>query len=264
MSLGAFVDVLTPDVKTWRGQILRLRTLPGLRHIEVWLEHLPSPFELAALQEALEGVAILVHGPFVDVNLSSAWGEQADLSLRRTLRAIAVAEALGARVFTIHAGKFSAYEDHEAALLRFANNYRVIASRARNMVVAVENLKAKQTGVSRECVATLGDMQQLASYATEVAFTLDVGHALQNSESPHHLLETLAPRIGNVHLHDASREGRSHRALGTGELDVRSVLRQLDRIRPAFVTLEMLGWNALEDSWGRVSAELAALADTKP
>ncbi len=259
LSIGTVLNVLKSDPRQWRSDLDDARTLPGLRHIEIWLEHLPSRRRVHELRSMLSDIDVTVHGPFVDLNLSTSWGELGDLTLSRAQRALEIADLLGAAVFTIHAGKYPVYEDHAEALGRFADRFDRLARDA-NSTVAVENVKAKASGVSREVVATSEDMTSLTEILPEVQFTVDVAHALQNGDSPVAMIEELAGRLPAVHVHDVSAGNRSHNALGDGLLDLEAVARAILRSRPRFVTLETLGSLDTRRSWRRLHECIGRIA----
>lgn len=239
-SLGLVVDIVHPHPARWLAEIEELRGIAALGHVELWMEHIPTVRETEELRAVLEGTRVTVHAPFVDMSLVTRWPDYARASMQRLRAAIHASQALDAEVFTIHAGKFPAFESQDEALKRFVDRYETLRNRSAELEIAVENLKSKSSGVSREAVASRADIRFLRDQHRTIKFTPDVGHALQNGEDPIALLEECGADVACVHVHDASRGGRSHRRLGEGELRLSELASYLLRVEARFVTLELL------------------------
>lgn len=248
ISLGTVVNILTDDPDRWKYDIDQALELPDLGHIELWFEHIPESRQVNELQRSLAGMDVTVHGPFVDMNLSTPWPNLAELTMARARAAIEVADVLGAGVFTIHAGKFAAYEDHLDSIHRFSERLHSLSEAAR-VTVAVENVKAKQSGVSREVVATRDDLNRLVSLLPDAKLTVDAAHALQNRDDPSGMIHDFADRLASVHIHDTLGNGPSHLALGDGALNLMDVTTAISNARPRYVTLETLGSAETLRSW---------------
>jgi sugar phosphate isomerase/epimerase len=85
-------------------------------------------------------------------------------------------------------------------------------------------------------------------------FCLDIGHQSAFSRSPLETwLKSLAPRLGQLHLHDNSGQGDDHRAIGQGRIDFEAFFRRLIQYRatPPVVTLEP---HQEEDLWPSLRA----------
>lgn len=260
ISLGVVVDVVHPTPDRWTEDIHKVRQIDGVTHIELWMEHIPTASQTRQLQHALGNTVLTVHAPFVDISLVTRWPEYGRVSLARLQKAVRASQVLGAHVFTIHAGKFPAFESHSDALKRFADHYEELRSQAGNVDVAVENLKSKTNGVSRESVATRGDLRALRTIHPEVRLTPDVGHAIQNGDDPAALLGDCDGHIASVHVHDAVKGGRSHRCLGQGEARLADVALALLRAKPRYVTLELLTHEDAEASLRCLSGHLARVS----
>jgi sugar phosphate isomerase/epimerase len=261
-SFGTVLGILRDEPAIWQAELVSARELDSLGHVEVWLEYLPEEHGVRCLQSLLGDLAVTVHGPFQDVNLASSWPELGELSYKRTRQAIEIAERLGASVFTIHAGKHPVYEEQGVSVGRFAERLERLAE-ITDVVVAVENVKAKRSGVSRETIAHSDDLVELIEVYPDARLTLDVAHAIQNGDQPIDLLSDFGARAASVHIHDVGRDGRSHKALGSdGFLDLDAVARMIVDATVDYVTLETLGtadtqrsWEALRESLARIRAE---------
>ncbi len=240
-SIGLVVDVLYSDPDSWTLGIHQLQDACDLGHLELWMEYIPDQRERSSLASALGGMPITVHAPFVDMSIASRWDEHADASMRRLAQALDASIELGASAFTIHAGKFADFEDHVEVLKRVADRYHWLSERANGSIeIGIENLKAKRSGVSRESVSTLHDLQVICQFNPDLRLTPDVGHAVQNGEDPVELLYFAKDRIASVHLHDAAQGERSHRAFGNGDVPLDAVAKAILDVAPDYVTLELL------------------------
>ena len=104
-SSGAYLYVLDRDAAGWRRRVDYLRRLPGLRHVEVWIEEMNlTEADLAALREAVSGWQVVIHAPHLQLSMIShhdlVRGAAAEI-FRRTMN---VAESLSAKVVTFQAG----------------------------------------------------------------------------------------------------------------------------------------------------------------
>ena len=63
-STGTYLYVLDRDVAGWRRRGDYLRTLPGLRHVELWIEEIGlAAEEIAELKQIIEGWLVVEHAP---------------------------------------------------------------------------------------------------------------------------------------------------------------------------------------------------------
>ena len=245
-SVGAFLNVTSSDPQKWREDLQALEELP-IGHLELWLEYEPSMRELAAIASMLDRWPRIMHAPFIGMSLATHWDGLATLSLDRCHRAIEAAGILGCQVVTLHAGPYAKFMPREEALSRLAERLSRFA-RLTSPTVAVENMPAR-AGVASEALTASSDLDELAALLPTVSVTLDVGHCLQNEEDPAAAFTARAERIRNIHLHDGERGGRSHQALGTGDLDLASFLRALEeRDYDGFLTIETLSTEDLRRS----------------
>jgi len=252
ISLGTVVNILEDAPSTWCEQVAFARQLKGINHVELWLEFIPTGSSLEQLGDLVDGLDLTVHAPFVDVNLSSQWNEMAQLSLRKTQAALSVANLLGAHVFTIHSGKCAVYEERDTALRRLASQLRQLRQET-DVIVAVENVKAKRSGVSLEVVARSVDVERLLEIQPDARITIDVAHAVQNGDDPWDVVERFGGHIASVHVHDVRADGRSHAPLGTGRLHLNELGAAMSSMPARFLTLETLGEIDTKNSWETLS-----------
>ena len=246
VSIGAFLNVTSPEPGRWEEDVAALDVLP-IEHVEVWLEYLPSRRELVALASVLRGRRVIMHAPFIGASLASGWDALAAISLDRSHHAIELAGLLGCEVVTLHAGPYAAFEDPAAVIERLVERLGRFSSIARP-VVTVENMPARG-GATAETIASAEDLARLTERAPQTRLTLDVGHCLQNGEDPVAVFAAFAPLISNIHLHDGTSAGSAHKALGTGELDLHALLGSLQsHSYDRFLTIETLSSADLRDS----------------
>lgn len=253
MSVGAFVNILESDQGGWRDQLDFVETLPGLSHVEIWLEHSPSAQEIRWIRGRIAdlGVATLLHAPFVGIALASHVEEIRTAGVARLMEAARFGEAVDARVMTCHSGQVGAWVAQEHGLETLARSLTdLIASTS--LAVAIENMPARSGG-SRELVTSASDLAFLTAAVDGLAVTLDLGHCVQNREDAVRALDELGGTVEHLHLHDAFFGGRAHLALGAGEFEWEPVLRHV-LPGPFSVSLETLGEHDTSVSWGKLVA----------
>lgn len=245
---GAFVNLLTRNPKEWEVELNRVGNLPFLQHIEVWMEYIPTGKERSILRDMLKGKQVILHGPFIHMSLVTHLHELGEMSLRRCHEAVEVASLIGAKVVTLHAGTFPVFETREIAFERLARRFSSFVD-LNLPVVALENMPVR-TGTSMECLGKLEDLTLFRSILPGVRFTLDVGHCLQNTDDFESFLRENAPRIADIHLHDATPGGRGHLRLGKGALDLPRLLLVLKEIGfTEYVSLETISPKDTVSSW---------------
>ncbi len=209
---------------------------------------------VAGLLEA-EGLGATVHLPFAWVDLTSLDREIWEASLRSLEAALAAFEPLSPRMAAVHPANYSARATlgmTPAATrpgLTAALGSRLFAALLRlkeapgSGPLALENLEGMPLGLFLSLTEAAG-----------VGVCLDVGHALVEGHDPAALVTDLGERLVGLHLHDAAPDSsgthapagteveRAHMALGTGRLDLGSLVTALlDRGFGGPVVLEVIG-----------------------
>lgn len=239
-SFGTVLAVTNNAPSDWENALGEIQD-HSFDHVEVWLEASLTEQETRHLGGLLTGISCTMHAPFVDVSLSSHAPETRAVSQQRVLAAVDVANEIGAHVITIHSGKYPVFTAHEQALDNLASSYERIANYlAEDAKLAVENVKAKTSGVSRETVATADDVRAFLGRISSAFVTIDTGHALQNGDDPVELLDEFRDQTASIHLHDARHGGRSHYALGKGDLELAPLANALAATPTNFITIETL------------------------
>jgi sugar phosphate isomerase/epimerase len=183
-----------------------------------------------------QGRCITLHAPFQDLLPGALDAGVRAASLKRLHQAFGLLPVFKPLSIVCHSGydgrlyQWSRREwlDHSRATW---TELAQIAA-AHNVTLMLENVYETEPELLLELVALIG--------APNLKVCLDVGHLLAfgGGDFPH-WLETLAPLIGQVHLHDNSGEADSHLALGAGKVPLEYVLNFLAtrNLRP-LVTLE--------------------------
>jgi sugar phosphate isomerase/epimerase len=191
--------------------------------------HLPEETDLAAFQpRVLEGYRRLC-------SETLRWAQDSGVSLlnMHLLRGV---------YFTLPQGRVWLYERYERefrATLGESLRSLDAEARRRGVLLCLENTGDWDQGFVARAVEDL-----LAS--TGVGLTWDTGHEGAAGFRDRELLARHSGRIRHVHLHDF-RQGRSHLALGSGDLDLAGALA-VARRQEARVVVETKTLAALESS----------------
>ncbi len=233
IGIGALISIVGDDERQWKQRIDIFRDQDA-EFAEVWVEHWRGiqwlvENKVERLQSLLAGIDIILHAPFGWHSLitpTKAIREYTMGELRATLE---LGEALGGRGVTVHGGAL-----HVHYLRREASAKELLEANLRELLplaqrtgqfLAVENMPGLE-GLPRTLVypARCADLLEVTSMVPGVTCTLDVGHAFQNSEAPVQELRSLLPILSNIHLHDYNNQGKAHRSLGTGALELDALL----------------------------------------
>lgn len=184
----------------------------GLSGLEFWIET-PAFWlrgcpvdEIAACRREYPDLAgFTVHAPVLDLNPCSINPDVAAVSVGYTVRAIGLAERMGAGILTVHPGRRTAkrrpspadverFDRYIAALEEEAEKHRV--------QVAMENMEPNVNSL----LCTPKRMRELLDAEPWLAFTLDVSHALAGKEDDlGEYIRLCSDRLANVHLSRADK-----------------------------------------------------------
>ncbi|MEN4041755.1 MAG: cobamide remodeling phosphodiesterase CbiR [Anaerolineaceae bacterium] len=207
----------------------------------------PPAIEGLARLKAEAGISYTVHLPLWSVEPSTPLQPVREGSLKAILDCVRATQPLEPEVYVLHATGALAAEFTQMRLPAPAKNLII----RQFQQAAIQSLKAilAETGIAsrRLAIETIEFPFELTLEMAELldlSICLDVGHVLAGFSGPldvFDVLETVLPRLGEVHLHDcpsyrrdgALGYGKDHQALGAGDLDTG---RLLDRLQAA-------GWN---------------------
>lgn len=207
--------------------------------LEIWAEHLwargDDPTAVGALA-ASAGVALTVHGPGRDLNVTSANAGIREESRRQYRAALDDARRMGARVVTFHPGALSSSRDdprdYWPPLVEFFRELAVAADRD-GIVIGVENMEERRG----EFITDPADVVRLVREVgvPGLGLTLDIAHLLFNHKPVRG--EGLEPVLRHVHL-SGSTATLVHVPLGEGVYDLRPPLRALASFYSGMVAIE--------------------------
>jgi sugar phosphate isomerase/epimerase len=214
----------------------------GLEGVEFWVET-PWYWEGGRLEEGAEevrrafrGLKTTLHAPVMDLNPSSYNDLVCRAAIEESLRAIDLAEVLGARVVTIHPGRRTARRpprgDEREKLRRYLEA-SIDRGEEKGVDLALENLEPAPWNICAE-------PEEMGRFLDEfplLGMTLDISHAIPPISRAISFLETLGGRIVNVHV-SATINGVRHLPAKDGSVDeVLTTLRDLGYGGP--LTLEL-------------------------
>ncbi len=220
-------------------QALDAASALGYDALEIWVEHLwdqgASPERLAA-DAVARGLALTVHGPTRDLNVTSATPGIREESQRQYLAALEAASALRAELIVLHPGATSsAGDDPEAFWAPLEEFFGRVADRAAalGLRVGIENMERRRHQFVTDPVQVVSLLGRVGHQA--LGLTLDVAHVLFNGDTL--VLDGLERHVAHVHLSGSTRE-KVHVPLNEGILDVRPALAGLQRFFRGIVAIE--------------------------
>ncbi len=194
----------------------------GLGEIEFWAET-PWYWEGGRREEQAEEIKrelgklkTTLHAPVMDLNPSSYNDLVCQATIAESLRAIDLAEFLGAEVVTIHPGKRTAKRQvREAERQKFRKYLDVCLDRAeeRGILIALENLEPAPWNIC-------ADPEEMNQFLGELplGMTLDISHAMPPLSRAVDFIDALGDRILNVHV-SATKNGVRHLPPSDGSVD---------------------------------------------
>jgi len=184
-----------------------------------------------------------IHGPFRDLFPGSSDPDIREVALDRYIETLMVAKALNAEWVVFHLNYYSQMYGTERLrktwLLNAIDTFSRIAEL--KIKVHIENTHENDPEIFFD----------LLKYINEKNFwmCLDVGHAhAYSNKDLEHWIELLSPYIREVHIHESPRGEDKHMVLGSGYINVNSVLNLIEeRTEGDFViTLEPVTVEDLE------------------
>ncbi len=213
----------------------------GLEELEFWAEtpwyweggRRTEQAELINLE--LRGRITTLHAPVMDLNPSSYNDLVCQATITDSLRAIDLADFLGAELVVVHPGKRTAKRpprEAERERLRRYLNACLDRGEERGVLLAMENLEPMLWNLC-------ADPEEMEKFLCQfpIGMTLDISHATPPSSRAIAFVETLGDRILDVHV-SATRDGVRHLPASSGSADdVLAALRDAGYRGP--LTLEL-------------------------
>jgi sugar phosphate isomerase/epimerase len=206
----------------------------------------PAIENLARLKEE-KGLTYTVHLPLWSVEPSTLLQPVREGSIKAIVDCIRSTLPLEPEAYILHATGALAAEFTQMRLPPEAKGL-IIRQFQQNAMQSLKTILSETGIASRklaiETIEFPFDLTFEMAEALDLSICLDVGHVLAGFSGPldvFDVLETVLPRLGEIHLHDAPwyqkdgvlGYGKDHQVLGAGDLDVG---RLLDRLQSA-------GWN---------------------
>jgi sugar phosphate isomerase/epimerase len=225
-ALTSQVQVNIPFSYLWRGYLEKFLEL-GLNP-EIGLDgfslsqYAPAVFRRAARAFHQTGRRITLHGPFQDLLPGSLDDAVLAASRRRLRQAFRYLRVFRPVTVVCHLGYEAKVYDSTCApewLARSTATWKELATyaAAHGTMVRLENVYETEPELLLEVVRRVD--------AANLGVCLDVGHLyVFGGGDLNRWLETLAPVIGQLHLHDNRGEADEHLALGTGSIPWPQVL----------------------------------------
>lgn len=182
-----------------------------------------------------EGIEFTVHAPFRDLNIASLHTAIYQVARTDMMRALKVAERVGATVLNVHPGLHSYYP--EASWPQMKQNQAEVYEElsdygsARGIRVVAENLIIANNHFEHTWRPD-GMIKLHDEWRAELkGITLDTGHARQSKLDVADTVRQLGSRIKHLHLQD-NHGGMidEHLPIGTGVIDWDSVIAALDDV----------------------------------
>jgi sugar phosphate isomerase/epimerase len=209
--------------------------------VELWVE---TPWyweggrrkeQAEEMKRELDGLAKTVHAPVMDLNPASYNDLVCRATTEETLRAIDLAEFLGADLVTIHPGRRTAKRPvREVEREKLRRYLRACLDHAEEgeILLALENLEPFPWNIC-------ADLEEMGRFLDDfpLGMTLDISHATPPASRAIAFAKTFAERILNVHV-SATRDGTRHLPTRDGSADeVLAALRDIGYDGP--LTLEL-------------------------
>lgn len=211
----------------------------GYDGLEVWVEHLWDqgvPAERVRRAAEARGLALTMHGPQRDLNVTSSNAGIRVESQRQYLAALEDAAALGARVLVLHPGAMSSASDVPEAFWPVLDEFMArVGARAAalGLRVGVENMERRRLEFVTTPEAVIAMLRRVDCPA--LGLTLDVAHQFYNGGPLD--LDTVLPAVVHVHVSGSTRE-QVHVPLAEGVFPIRPVLAELHRRFDGFAAVE--------------------------
>jgi len=224
--------------------ILKFANQIGYDFIELWAEHIGKTLEfktkvkdITNLSDEL-GLKLVVHAPFMDLNISSLNHGIREESVRQVSDSFKLAAVLGAEKVVIHPGRMSTSKTSFEDFLEITYNVlsRLIEEAEKyDVVICLENME-KRNKEYFTLPATLSNIiKELSSNHFKVC--LDIAHANTACRIQDFITE-LGDKIFHVHISDNTGHSPVHLPIGEGIIPFREVFIDLRTTINREVTIE--------------------------
>lgn len=163
----------------------------------------------------------ILHAPFAELSPAAIDPMIREVVMQRYEQAYGIAWEYGIKRMVVHAGYIPDVYQPEWFIERSAAFWRAfLRDKPDDFTLLIENVLEDNPQLLLEVIERISDPR--------VQICLDVGHAFVQSDCPlTDWIDTLAPHIGHVHLHNNDGKHDAHNAVDDGKIPMRSVIKQL-------------------------------------
>lgn len=186
-----------------------------------------------------------LHGAFLDVTIHSQDQEIREISKKRVLQSMSIADRLGIRGVVFHANLIAGYYDDNYIngwLKESVNFYKEALAKFSKLEIYVENMFESRCD----------ELKRLAEAMKEeprFGLCLDYAHASVFGKESEDWVRDLAPYIRHMHLNDNDLCGDRHWQIGMGQMDWSQFDKDMTENRiQASVLVEVRGNKIWEES----------------
>jgi sugar phosphate isomerase/epimerase len=241
-SLGIFLNIFTNNKVELQSKINFIKSFPCLGHIEIWSETDLSQNTIDWLKKELSNYQIIYHGPFTALSLTSGHDLINQASIGVFKKYIDQAIKMGAKLMTVHAGKYPHYLNYQKATNKFIENFSKLLLHTNNQIILTTENMTYGLGAQID-FPLLKDLNYISNINHDINFTIDIGHCIRSNEDYYSFIKQNQINIKNIHLHNASYQNqKDHFGLQLpGDLDTKKFINFLKEIKyQGFLTIEVL------------------------
>lgn len=192
---------------------------------------------------------LTIHAPFMDLSPGAVDLNVREVTIKRFLDVLVVAETLKPEVIVFHSG-YDKWKYNNRVNIWLENSLQTwepINKRASDIGVkiAIENIFEDEPGNLTMLVKAMD--------SDNFGICFDTGHFNLFSRLPlQKWIGMIKPYIKELHLHDNSREGDDHLSIGDGSFDFKLLFKELNGIDCAY-TIEAHSVEDVKKSLARIS-----------
>lgn len=247
-SKGIFFRLTDNTLSSWQQELEFVTSFHGLEHVELWIENTNlTPKHFNWLNSHLKPYTKIIHAPFIGIQPASFNPPLRQAATQVLNTTITIGQKIGAQLITAHLGSFLYYDPPQSAISRIESSFLKLLSHTQTPLLTIENMPRKDSW--QKSAFSLTDLEAFWPNFTATNFTLDIGHCIKSGEDYLRAIADHCAHIRNIHLHDGTKD-QDHQALGTGILQLNSLLKLLDQLNyTGFLTLETIGHENTYSSW---------------
>ncbi len=164
-----------------------------------------------------------LHGAFLDVTIHSQDKEIREVSKKRVIQSMTIADRLGIRGVVFHANLIAGYYDRNYLngwLEASVEFYKEVLAKFPKLHIYIENMFEGRPVEFKHLAEAMKEESRFG-------LCLDYAHASVFGKEPENWVKELAPYIKHMHINDNDLENDRHWQIGTGQLDWRKFLKEM-------------------------------------